>query len=45
MDPDWYLDVVEHHAKQKPIGIRTWHAELAARFPWLRFGYFNPSLR
>ncbi len=44
MDPDWYIDVVQHNSLKKPIGINNWHAILKKKFPWLRYGYFNPSL-
>ncbi len=45
MDPDWYLETVEHDSDTPPMGIRIWLAELRRLFPALRFGYFNPSLR
>jgi pyruvate-formate lyase-activating enzyme len=45
MDPDWYLEAVEHQPAQKPMGIRLWLHELKKRFPRLRFGYFNPPIR
>ena len=44
MDPDWYFDVVQHPAKEKPLGITQWLKKLRQRFPELRFGYFNPPL-
>jgi pyruvate-formate lyase-activating enzyme len=45
MDPDWYLEAVGHRPTARPLGIRQWLAALKARFPHLRFGYFNPPLR
>jgi pyruvate-formate lyase-activating enzyme len=45
MDPDWYLEAINHHPKRKPLGMRLWLAELKTRFPELRYGYFNPPLR
>ncbi len=45
MDPDWYLDEIGFEPAGKPLGIRQWLAELKEKFPELRFGYFNPSLR
>ncbi|MEN8141059.1 MAG: radical SAM protein [Thermodesulfobacteriota bacterium] len=45
MDPDWYFEVVQHPARQRPLGIRNWLNQLQHRFPELRFGYFNPPLR
>ena len=44
MDPDWYLDVVEHRPTRPPMGISTWRSRLKKRFPHLKFGYFNPPL-
>ncbi|MDA3970998.1 MAG: radical SAM protein [Desulfobulbaceae bacterium] len=44
MDPDWYFDVVQHPAKEKPMGIQNWLNEVKKRFPELRYGYFNPPL-
>jgi pyruvate-formate lyase-activating enzyme len=45
MDPDWYLEAVDHRPTASPLGIRNWLATLKKRFPRLRFGYFNPPLR
>jgi pyruvate-formate lyase-activating enzyme len=45
MDPDWYFEVVQHPAREKPMGMRNWLEQLKQRFPELRFGYFNPALR
>jgi pyruvate-formate lyase-activating enzyme len=44
MDPDWYLETVDHAPDAQPMGMRTWLAELKRSFPLLRFGYFNPFL-
>ncbi len=44
MDPEWYLRTIGHRATQPPMGIRLWHQEVGRRFPWLRFGYYNPFL-
>ncbi|TAN44397.1 MAG: radical SAM protein [Nitrospirae bacterium] len=44
MDPDWYLDAVQHKPSVKPIGIMNWLKKLKKSFPFLRFGYFNPYL-
>jgi len=44
MDPDWYLEVVQHKGRQKPMGIRSWQKKLKENFPNLGFGYFNPPL-
>lgn len=45
MDPDWYLETVEHQPITSPMGIRKWLKSLKQLFPDLRFGYFNPALR
>ncbi len=45
MDPDWYFEVVQHPAREKPLGIQKWLHEVKRRFPDLKFGYFNPALR
>lgn len=44
MDPDWYFDVVQHPAKDRPMGLQNWLSKVKKRFPDLQFGYFNPSL-
>ncbi|MBN2411906.1 radical SAM protein [candidate division KSB1 bacterium] len=43
IDPEWYINELNladrpHHA----VGILKWQAQLKAKAPWLRFGYFNP---
>lgn len=45
MDPDYYLQVIEHRASAPPMGIGVWLRSLKERFPNLGFGYYNPSLR
>jgi wyosine [tRNA(Phe)-imidazoG37] synthetase (radical SAM superfamily) len=45
MDPDYYLQVIEHRATAPPLGIREWLRSLKEKFPALGFGYYNPSLR
>ncbi len=45
MDPEYYLQVLCHEPAAPPMGMLTWLRELRRRFPWLRFGYFNPPLR
>jgi pyruvate-formate lyase-activating enzyme len=45
MDPEWYRRVVGQRTGDKAMGIRSWLQQLKARFPLLRFGYFNPALR
>lgn len=45
MDPDHYRQVIGHSPEAPPMGMRAWLAALRSRFPWLRFGYYNPPLR
>ncbi|GAB4486784.1 MAG: radical SAM protein [Thermodesulfovibrionales bacterium] len=44
MDPDRYLETVQHSPKRAPVGMRQWLHEVKKRFPSLRFGYYNPYL-
>ncbi len=44
MDPDYYRQVIGHSPQAPPMGMRPWLAALRSRFPWLRFGYYNPPL-
>lgn len=45
MDPDWYFEVVQHPAHEKPMGVQNWLNAVKKRFPDLKLGYFNPALR
>ncbi len=45
MDPDWYLEAVDHAPVAPALGIRHWLQRLRQTFPELRFGYYNPPLR
>ncbi len=45
IDPDWYLDEVGYQYTGQRMGIKGLVRRLKARFPELRFGYFNPPLR
>ena len=45
IDPIWYLKKIEFHKRDKAIGIKNMVKILKERFPHLRFGYFNPSIR
>ena len=45
MDPDWYREVIVFQAAGQPIGMRRWLVALKRRFPWLKFGYYNPPVR
>jgi pyruvate-formate lyase-activating enzyme len=44
MDPEWYLQTLDFHPTDKPLGMRSWLSLLQKRFPTLRLGYFNPFL-
>ncbi|MDO8947492.1 MAG: radical SAM protein [Desulfocapsaceae bacterium] len=44
MDPEWYLQTLDFHSTESPMGMRTWLLKLQKRFPTLRLGYFNPFL-
>ncbi|GAB4341103.1 MAG: radical SAM protein [Desulfobulbaceae bacterium] len=45
MDPEWYCRSLYHRPSSLPLGMRNWLDRLRARFPALRFGYFNPPIR
>ena len=45
MDPDWYREVIAFQAAGQPMGMRRWLSALKRRFPWLKFGYYNPPVR
>ena len=45
IDPDWYFDEMKPISKKEPLGIHNWLNQLKNRFPYLKFGYFNPCLR
>ncbi|RUM36274.1 MAG: radical SAM protein [Desulfobulbus sp.] len=45
MDPEHYLKVVQHVPEKPPMGMLNWRNTLSSRFPYLKFGYFNPPLR
>lgn len=44
IDPDWYRARVKLPTHLDRYGIRGWLQLIRARFPELKFGYFNPSL-
>ncbi len=44
MDPEWYLQIIEHKPDTPALGVRPWLKQLKDEFPDLGFGYFNPSL-
>jgi wyosine [tRNA(Phe)-imidazoG37] synthetase (radical SAM superfamily) len=45
MDPEYYLESIQHQPSRPPLGIASWFAQLKAAFPFLGFGYYNPPLR
>lgn len=43
MDPEWYLATLGAETLEpEGRGILAWMAHIQQRFPWIRFGYFNP---
>lgn len=43
IDPEWYIDILElEKLSAEAIGVRQWIAHIRQRFPWVKFGYFNP---
>ncbi len=44
IDPEVYLQAIQHTTPGKTIGIRNWFNQLKDKHPHLRFGYFNPQI-
>jgi hypothetical protein len=44
IDPEWYLREIGSSADSPACGVRKWLGVIRERFPYLRFGYFNPCL-
>ncbi len=44
IDPEWYLKEINSSEEQPAYGIRNWLEMVRTRFPFLRFGYYNPCL-
>ena len=43
IDPETYLETIDAvGGLGEPMGVIPWLRELSARFPKLRYGYFNP---
>jgi molybdenum cofactor biosynthesis enzyme MoaA len=43
IDPDWYIDILSlYDLSADAMGVRAWIAHIRQRFPWIKFGYFNP---
>lgn len=45
IDPDWYIDSIGLTAIDKTYGIRKILRLISKRYPYIRFGYFNPYLK
>jgi len=44
IDPEWYLARIGFQPEGETVGMLRFLRILEARFPDLRFGYFNPCL-
>jgi pyruvate-formate lyase-activating enzyme len=44
IDPEWYLQMLQHENRSEPMGVRQLMVRLKDRFPDLQLGYFNPCL-
>jgi pyruvate-formate lyase-activating enzyme len=44
IDPEWYLEGIDFEPEGEAVGVSRMLEILRARFPRLRFGYFNPCL-
>jgi wyosine [tRNA(Phe)-imidazoG37] synthetase (radical SAM superfamily) len=45
IDPQWYIECMGIECLDSPSGgILEWMKEIKRAAPWIRFGYFNPSL-
>lgn len=43
MDPEWYIATVGvGNLEPEGQGIQAWITHIQQRFPWIKFGYFNP---
>lgn len=50
IDPEWYIEELglkelaasNGKAAAKPIGILAWIERISQKFPWIKWGYFNP---
>jgi len=45
IDPDWYLDSIGVNGHGEAMGMPVLFERIREKFPHLRFGYFNPSIR
>lgn len=44
IDPDWYLGKIGVHETGACIGVKQLMQSIQEEFPYLKFGYFNPSI-
>ena len=43
IDPEWYIETLGlQNLSSDFMGVRSWIAHIKTRFPWIKFGYFNP---
>lgn len=50
IDPEWYIEelglgelaAAEGNSAAKPLGIPGWIERISQKFPWIKWGYFNP---
>ncbi len=43
MDPDWYIESLKlNEISPDFIGVKNWLKKVPQKFPFIRFGYFNP---
>lgn len=45
LDPEIYLSLARPTANTPAMGLANFKKRLTKEFPWLKFGYFNPSLK
>jgi hypothetical protein len=44
IDPDWYVESIGLNGAEKVMGMPVLLDKIREKFPYLRFGYFNPSI-
>ncbi|MGL4347382.1 MAG: radical SAM protein [Chitinophagaceae bacterium] len=44
IDPDWYLSEIDYDADEPLFGIKNILESLQEDCPWVKLGYFNPSI-
>ncbi len=45
IDPDWYIEMIGVDGVTKKLGVKNVMKLLKEEFPYLAYGYFNPSLK